>query len=89
VAVAGAEVRFVDNNGTAITVHTSSTGTFYKESSSSFAAPAKVGVRNATSMQNMNTPLQSGSQPPALNGGACSACHCTGTSCTVPKIHLP
>jgi hypothetical protein len=84
----GAEVRFVDTNGVATSTYTGTDGTFYREGNS-FAAPAHVGVRNATSMQNMNTGLQSGSQPPALNGGACSACHCTGTSCTVPNIHLP
>jgi len=86
--VSGAEVRFVDANGNATSVNTGPAGTFYK-SGAGFAGPAHVGVRNATSTQNMFTALQSGSQPPASTGGACSACHCTGTGCTVAPIHLP
>jgi hypothetical protein len=86
--VSGAEVRLVDANGTAASVYTGPTGTFYK-SGSSLAGPAHIGVRNATSQQEMLTALQSGSQPPASTGGACSACHCTGSGCAVAPIHLP
>jgi hypothetical protein len=87
-AVSGAEVRFVEANGTATSVYTGPSGTFYK-GGSGFAGPAHVGVRNATSTQEMLTGLQSTSQPPASTGGACDACHCTGTGCTMPGIHLP
>jgi hypothetical protein len=87
-AVSGAEVRFVDANGAATSVYTGPSGTFYR-GGSGFTGPAHVGVRNATSTQEMLTGLQSTSQPPASTGGACSACHCTGTSCTMPVIHLP
>jgi hypothetical protein len=86
--VSGAEVRFVDANGTATSVYTGPSGTFYK-GGSGFAGPAHVGVRNATATQEMMTALQSTSQPPASTGGACSACHCTGTGCTLAPIHLP
>lgn len=81
-AVSGAEVRLVDANGNATSVHTASNGTFYMRGSG-FAAPAHVGVRDATSTQDMFSALQ------AANGGACSSCHCSGGSCTVPPIHLP
>ena len=80
--VAGAEVRLVDTNGKATSVYTSTTGTFYGQGTG-FAAPAQVGVRNASGAADMISPLQ------ASNGGACSSCHCTGGSCTVPPIHLP
>ncbi len=86
--VSGAEVRMVDANGNATSVYSGPAGTFYK-GGSGFAGPAHIGIRNATSMQNMNTALQSTSQPPASTGGACSACHCTGTGCTMAPIHLP
>ena len=85
--VSGAEVRIVDANGTATSVYTGPSGTFYK--GGSFAGPAHIGVRNATATQNMVTALQSTSQPPASTGGACSACHCTGAGCTMAAIHLP
>jgi hypothetical protein len=87
-AVAGAEVRFVDANGNGTSVYTSTSGDFWLRGSSAFAGPAHVGVRNAA-VQNMITPLQSTSQPPAVTGGDCNACHCTGTGCTVAPIHLP
>ena len=81
-AVSGAEVRLVDAKGKATSVYTGTNGTFYVQGSG-FAAPAQVGVRNATSTRDMISALQ------ASNGGACSSCHCTGGSCTVPAIHLP
>ena len=87
-AVSGAEVRFVDANGTATSVYTGPSGTFYK-SGAGFTGPGHIGVRNATATQEMFTALQSTSQPPASTGGACSACHCTGSGCTVAPIHLP
>ncbi len=87
-AVSGAEVRMVDATGNATSVYSGPSGTFYLEGSG-FAGPAHIGIRNATSMQNMLTALQSTSQPPASTGGACSACHCTGTGCTMAPIHLP
>lgn len=76
--VAGAEVRLVDANNNAISVHTGSNGNFH--SSTPWAAPAHVGVRNATNVALMVTALQ------ASNGG-CNGCHATGG--TVAKIHLP
>jgi len=88
VGVGGAEVRLVDANNNATSVYTGSNGTFYIRGSG-FAGPAHVGVRNASAVQNMITALQSGSQPPATTGGACSACHCTGSGCTVSDVHLP
>jgi hypothetical protein len=77
-AVAGAEVRLVDANGQAITVHSGPTGNFH--SSTPFTAPAHVGARDATHVVNMVTPLQS------TNGG-CNGCHATGG--TTAPIHLP
>lgn len=90
--VGGAEVRLVDANGKAITVYTdnrggSSQGNFY--SSQSFVGPAHVGTRNAAGSKDMFTALQTTTQGPASTGGACNACHCTGTGCTVAPIHLP
>ena len=76
--VAGAEVRLVDANGKAISVHTSSNGNFH--SSTSFAAPARVGARNAAAKALMVTSLT------AANGG-CNSCHANGG--TTPPIHLP
>ncbi len=87
--VAGAEVRFVDANGNGTSVYTTSEGNFWLRGSSAFAAPAHVGVRNASAVQNMFTALQSTSQPPAVTGGDCNACHCTGSGCTTSQIHLP
>jgi hypothetical protein len=81
-AVAGAEVRLVDANARATSVYTGSNGTFYV-TGTGFSAPAHVGVRNATTARDMLTALS------ASNGGACSSCHCTGTACTVPLVHLP
>jgi hypothetical protein len=78
--VAGAEVRVLDANGKATSVYTSATGTFY--SGATFAAPAHVGLRNATASEDMLTLLDA-------QGGACSSCHCSGGTCTVPPIHLP
>ena len=80
--VAGAEVRLVDSSGKATSVYTSTTGTFYSRGTG-FAAPAHIGVRDATHAADMLTALQ------AANGGACSSCHCTGTTCSVAPIHLP
>jgi hypothetical protein len=79
--VAGAEVRLVDANNSAIVVHTASNGTFYQRGGG-FSAPAHVGVRDANDSADMFSALQS-------NGGACSSCHCTGTGCTVSAVHLP
>jgi hypothetical protein len=92
VGVGGAEVRLVDATGKVISVYTdnlggSSQGNFY--SSQSFVAPAHVGVRNATNAQVMITAIQTGAQSPASTGGACNACHCTGTGCAIAPIHLP
>jgi hypothetical protein len=87
-AVVGAEVRFVDAKGNAVSVYTGPSGTFYK-GGTGFAGPAHIGVRDATSTQDMMTALQSGAQSPASTGGACSACHCTGSGCTMAPIHLP
>jgi hypothetical protein len=86
--VVGAEVRLVDTNGNATSVYSSSTGTFYKKGNG-FAAPAHIGVRSASATMDMITALQSTAQGPASTGGACSACHCTGGTCTVAAIHLP
>lgn len=88
-AVAGAEVRFVDANGTGTSVYTASNGDFWLMGSPAFAAPAHVGARNATSEQDMLTALQATAQGPAATGGDCNACHCTGTGCTIAPIHLP
>jgi hypothetical protein len=76
--VAGAEVRLVDANGKAISVYTGSNGNFH--SSTSFVAPAKVGVRNAAAKAIMITGLT------AAQGG-CNGCHATGGTQT--PIHLP
>ena len=76
--VAGAEVRLVDANGTAISVHTGSNGNFH--SSTAFVGPANVGARDATNKALMVTALV-----PA-NGG-CNGCHVTGG--TMAPIHLP
>lgn len=76
--VAGAEVRLVDANNKAISVYTGRTGNFH--SSTSFAAPAKIGVRNAASKNIMLTALS------AANGG-CASCHVNGGTTT--PIHLP
>jgi hypothetical protein len=85
--MSSAEVRVVDANNMAFSVYTGSNGTFH--SSTSFAAPAHIGVRDSTNTADMVTALQSGPQPPAPSGGACSGCHCTGTGCTVAAVHLP
>ncbi len=90
--VGGAEVRLVDGTGKVISVYTdnqggNSQGNFY--SSQSFVGPAHVGIRNATNTQEMLTAIQSTAQSPASTGGACNACHCTGTGCTIAAIHLP
>ena len=81
-AVGGAEVRLLDANGKATSVYTGTNGTFFINGTG-FVAPAWVGVRNATIVRDMITTLQ------ASNGGACSSCHCTGATCTVPTVHLP
>ena len=92
VGVGGAEVRLVDATGKVISVYTdnsggSAQGNFY--TSQSFVGPAHVGVRNATNTQGMLEAIQSTAQSPASTGGACNACHCTGTGCTIAPIHLP
>jgi hypothetical protein len=80
-AVVGAEVRLVDANGNGTSVYTGPSGTFYSQGAG-FAAPANVGVRNATNTAEMLVTLQS-------SGGGCSSCHCTGTGCSTTPIHLP
>src|SRR5262249_36805442 len=77
-AVAGAEVRLLDANGTAISVYTGTNGNFH--SSAQWVAPAKVGVRTASSKGLMVTGLAS------ANGG-CNGCHATGGSQT--QIRVP
>lgn len=77
--VAGAEVRLVDANGTAILVHTGSNGNF--RSSAPWVPPAHVGARTAANKVIMVTPLAV-----AKNGG-CNGCHATGG--TVAPIHVP
>ena len=80
-AVVGAEVRLLDANGTATSVYTGPSGTFYSRGSG-FAGPANVGARNASSTAEMLVTL-------ASSGGGCSSCHCTGTGCSTTPIHLP
>jgi hypothetical protein len=87
-SVSGAEVRLLDANGNGTSVYTGPAGTFYSRGFG-FTGPAYVGVRDASNTQEMLVALQSGSQPPASTGGACGACHCSGTGCTVAPIHLP
>jgi hypothetical protein len=89
-AVVGAEVRLLDANGSATSVYTDTAGNFHGGGGRSrFAAPAHVGVRNASAAQNMVEALLATQQGPAINGGACNACHCTGAGCTIAPIHLP
>ena len=76
-AVAGAEVRLVDANGKAISVHSGSDGNFH--SSSSWTGPAHVGARDATNKALMVSTL--------ATGKGCNGCHTNGG--TAPKIHLP
>jgi len=76
--VAGAEVRLVDANNVAISVHTGANGNFH--SSAPWTAPAHVGVRNDSNVALMVTALG------ASNGG-CNGCHAPGG--TVARIHLP
>jgi hypothetical protein len=80
-ALGGAEVRLVDAMGRATSVYTGTNGTFYANGTG-LAVPARIGVRNASNVKDMITPLDA-------NGGACSSCHCTGTGCTATPIHLP
>ena len=56
--VAGAEVRFVDANGNGTSVYTASKGDFWLRGSPAFAAPAHVGVRNATSVKTCSRPCR-------------------------------
>jgi hypothetical protein len=86
--LSGAEVRFIDSAGNPTVVYSGPAGTFYS-AGSVFAGPAHVGIRNATISADMFTALQSSSQAPASTGGACGACHCTGSGCTQAGIHLP
>jgi hypothetical protein len=79
--VVGAEVRMVDAKGTGTNVYTGPQGTFFSEGGG-FAAPARVGARNATSTADMLVTLQA-------SGGGCSSCHCSGTGCSTTPIHLP
>jgi hypothetical protein len=87
------EVRLVDANGQVISVYSdpggggggggggSSTGNF--STSKSWVAPARIGIRNATTSADMLVPLQQ-------SQGGCNACHCTGGStCTTTKVTLP
>ncbi len=85
------EVRLVDANGQVISVYSDpggggggggggSTGNF--GTTKSWVAPARVGIRNATSSVDMLVPLQTGQ-------GGCNACHCSGgSSCTTTKVTL-
>jgi hypothetical protein len=79
--VVGAEVRLVDANGKATSVYTSSSGTFYSQGTG-FAAPAHVGVRDATIASDMLPELKA-------SDGACSGCHCVGAACMDIPVHLP
>jgi hypothetical protein len=90
-AVVGAEVRLLDATGSATSVYTDTAGNFHGGGGGrgGFTAPAHVGVRNASASQNMVEALLSTQQGPAINGGACNACHCTGAGCTIAPIHLP
>jgi hypothetical protein len=81
--VGGAEVRLVDAKGVATSVYSGANGTFWLNGNG-FAMPAQIGVRNATVVQDMYTPLTA-----ANNGAACSSCHCIGAGCSVSKVHLP
>jgi hypothetical protein len=85
------EVRLIDANGQVISLYSSpggggggggsSTGNF--GTTKSWVAPARVGIRNATTSADMLVPLQSGQ-------GGCNACHCSGgSSCTTTKVTLP
>jgi hypothetical protein len=76
--VGGVEVRLVDANKKKISVYSGSNGNFY--SSSSWVAPATVGVRNASAKNVMVTSL-------AASNGGCNGCHATGG--TQSKIHIP
>ena len=76
--VAGAEVRLVDANGKAISVHTGPNGNFH--SSTTFTGPSNVGARDASNKALMVATIQ-----PA-NGG-CNGCHANGG--TTAPIHLP
>jgi hypothetical protein len=75
--VAGAEVRLVDANGQAISVHTDSIGNFH--SSTAWTGPAKVGARNATTKVLMSSTI--------ATGKGCNGCHAVGG--TVAPIHIP
>lgn len=73
-----AEVRLVDKNGAAISVYSGTNGNFY--SFVSFASPAEVGARDATSVVNMVAAVQGATV-------GCNGCHVGGG--TAPPIHLP
>jgi hypothetical protein len=74
--VAGAEVRLLDANGTAILVNTDSLGNFH--SSTAFTGASHVGARTATKTVIMTATITS---------GACNACHVGGGTTT--PIHVP
>lgn len=74
--VAGAEVRLVDANGTAILVNTGSTGNFH--STTAFTGASHVGARTATKTVNMSG---------TITNGACNGCHVGGGTTT--PIHVP
>jgi hypothetical protein len=76
--VAGAEVRVVDHNGRAVSVHTGPEGNFH--GSGTLALPGHAGARNATSTEQMVS---------ALTYGGCNMCHCTSSSCATVPLHLP
>lgn len=78
-AVAGAEVRVVDGAGNAVSVYTASDGNFY-QFGTAFAAPGHAGARDATTTNLMVS---------AVTKGGCNSCHCSGSSCTTTRLHLP
>jgi hypothetical protein len=85
--VGGAEVRLIDANGLAISVYTDNSGQSNRTgnfgSTKAWVAPAHVGVRNASSSQDMLVTI-------TQTQGGCNACHCSGGgSCVTPEVHLP
>lgn len=78
---ADVEVRVVDKNGVAVSVHSDASGYFWKRAATDLALPAIVGARTATTTRLMSGALND----PAKRGG-CSACH-NGTTTTY--VHVP
>lgn len=73
------EVRVVDSNGNAFSVYSGTNGNFYK-TGNPLTATSHVGIRNATATTSMVG---------SITSGACNSCHCTGSACAAPRIHLP